>query len=189
MASMNDDKVLEKYSMLLWACWNMHNKSIFEHLVEDPCIVSNRAIQFLGDFQVAQAAAKVDEGVSRAFNVKWSATPSDVLKLNIDVAVAEGGSLVGVGVVLRNHEGQLLLSLLKKLNINVSVVIAEAIVAYEVCQSVRITIGRILSWKMTFMLINELHQRREGWLCFHQVIEDIFSICSSFSYLSFSFVK
>ena len=83
------------------------------------------ATQYLEEFY---AANRVEEGVSNSSiqSVRWTPPQGQTLKANVDGAVFAELKAVGIGVVIRDMEGNVKAALSKKINAPLGSVEAEA---------------------------------------------------------------
>ncbi|XP_024046567.1 uncharacterized protein LOC112497228 [Citrus sinensis] len=56
----------------------------------------------------------------------WTPPPNNKVKVNVDAAVKEDRKSAGLGVVIRNHRGQVLAAAVKSMNFQGNIAIAEA---------------------------------------------------------------
>ncbi|KAG2712768.1 hypothetical protein I3760_04G141500 [Carya illinoinensis] len=91
--SQMDNKQSELFVVITWGLWYRRNKRIYENISMHFNVrlfdVSNQKIN------------KV---------VRWHPPPNDFLKLNIDGATFLEYSVVGIGVVLRDHNGEVVVA-------------------------------------------------------------------------------
>ena len=102
--------------------------------------VGERAIVLVRDFF---DACKSDAGPSvPAAHVRWSRPPEGIYKVNFDTAVFENSSCAGIGVAIRDSDGEIIAALSQRIPLPFSVEMAEAMAtrraalfAQEMCLS------------------------------------------------------
>ncbi|KAG7941873.1 hypothetical protein I3843_16G069700 [Carya illinoinensis] len=103
---------VEEIVMILRGLWYRRNQLVFEGKFENPSRVVTNAISSLKCFQTSQAdmiQIKVPSPVRRK-DTNWKPPDVGVSKLNFDAAIDKVGNRMGLGIVARNHLGELLFS-------------------------------------------------------------------------------
>ncbi|XP_042964599.1 uncharacterized protein LOC122298811 [Carya illinoinensis] len=104
---------LEEVSMILRGLWTRRNMMIFERKFESPRKVLTAAMTSLQNFQGARAALNQLKGpnVQTRKDTKWKPTDEGVSKVNFDAAIDKNNYKLGLGIVARNHVGEVLFTL------------------------------------------------------------------------------
>ncbi|XP_042950241.1 uncharacterized protein LOC122282348 [Carya illinoinensis] len=101
---------LEEVSMILRGLWTRRNMMFFESKFDSPRKVLNVAMTSLQSFQEACAALNNMKGshVQIRKNIKWKPPDEGVSKVNFDAAIDKNNFKLGLGIVARNHVGEVL---------------------------------------------------------------------------------
>lgn len=91
----------ELAAIIIWLIWRCRNARIFEGKVRDTVSVGEYAVHFLQEYWNLHCKAELP--VAETLN-KWVPPEEGVLKLNVDGAFSDAGA--GIGVVVRDHQGQ-----------------------------------------------------------------------------------
>lgn len=93
--------------MFLWQTWNDRNIWVFERKKLDPRITCARTFRMLGEFEAATTREE-EAVISLPVNVNvWKPPTPGRWKLNTDAAMGE--SKVGMGMVVRDNSGDVLM--------------------------------------------------------------------------------
>lgn len=92
---------------LAWEVWASRNSNYFENKRFDFVDIMKRAVSRMmeGDVQEERAATRSE----RTWTVRWKKPEQGKLKMNCDIATG-GGDKVGLGFVVRDHEGNVRLA-------------------------------------------------------------------------------
>ncbi|KAK2650302.1 hypothetical protein Ddye_017791 [Dipteronia dyeriana] len=89
-------------------------------------------IGFLGEFQRSQIACNGDKQRTKKVALEsWKPPPAGMVKLNTDASVKEGHNLIGLGMVLRDNRGRVLVAASKTVQGNFSAEIGEILALRE----------------------------------------------------------
>ncbi|KAF8408042.1 hypothetical protein HHK36_007182 [Tetracentron sinense] len=119
---------LSAFFMIAWSIWKHRNEYIFSGVKMTPFNCVQRANKLLADFHNANDRA-APESISAARS--WLAPPGDLFKVNIDGALHLEDRSAGVGVVVRDHNGDLIAAMSKRISNTQSAAVIEAIAARE----------------------------------------------------------
>ncbi|XP_042978816.1 uncharacterized protein LOC122309373 [Carya illinoinensis] len=101
---------LEEVSMILRGLWTRRNMMFLEGKFDSPRKVLNASMTSLQSFHNARAALnnlKGSHGQIRK-NIKWKPPDEGVSKVNFDAAIDKNNFKLGLGIVARNHVGEVL---------------------------------------------------------------------------------
>ncbi|KAL5778263.1 hypothetical protein ACOSP7_011189 [Xanthoceras sorbifolium] len=164
----------------LWFC-----KSLSEHLL--PAVESVAwSISFLSDLDSAVPSPVASRRAAEL--PRWTRPAEGWLKLNVDASLRVDSCLVGLGVVVRNSNGDFMAGLSRKLVGSVSIEIAEA---FAILNGLHLTIesgfSRIQVESDALNVINYLIRRCPPKSKVGLIIIDILSLydraCVSFSFV------
>ncbi|KAI9185454.1 hypothetical protein LWI28_007382 [Acer negundo] len=106
-------KELESIAMLVWRIWFNRNLIMHNKQGKESDVLYCWAMDLLAEFQGTRSALSPTPSPPSSANVAWCPPPPGQLKLNTDVAVFQGRDVFGVGAVIRNSEGGVVLALSK----------------------------------------------------------------------------
>nr|XP_023915286.1 uncharacterized protein LOC112026812 [Quercus suber] len=101
--------VFEFFLVLCWLLWHRRNRVVFGGLLQEPGALIGRARCLLAEFVEARTHLAIPE--SLAHSQRWQPPVGSRYKLNFDVAVFSDISASGVGVIIRNGDGQVMAAL------------------------------------------------------------------------------
>ncbi|XP_035544595.1 uncharacterized protein LOC118347988 [Juglans regia] len=99
---------LADFFLMVWAFWFRRNKMVHKQIALPP----QQVIGFAFTNKLHSVVVRHQLGLhsSKYLVYRWSAPPEDSLKLNIDGALFFYLNKAGMGVVLRNHMGEVLMA-------------------------------------------------------------------------------
>lgn len=98
---------LGNFSMIAWSIWRGRNKFFHESRLLTSFEVLSRVIP-LWSHSLACEPAVAPRISPQTESSLWLAPPSGFIKINVDVAVVQGSSRGGIGVVARDEHGLVL---------------------------------------------------------------------------------
>ncbi|XP_042958240.1 uncharacterized protein LOC122293837 [Carya illinoinensis] len=101
---------LERLFMIAWACWYRRNQWVFEEKQLESAEVINHALCLLMAYKATKHTNH--NGIQRV--TKWQLSPQGTTKLNVDGAIFHADGSAGVGLILRDWEGKVILAVSKK---------------------------------------------------------------------------
>ncbi|KAF5477664.1 hypothetical protein F2P56_004283 [Juglans regia] len=124
---------VEEVAMILKGLWFRRNRMVFEGKFDSPSKVIAAAISGLKCFQESRLEGNQTKGVNiqRRKDTKWKPPDEGVTKVNFDAAIDKPNNKVGLGIVGRNYEGELLFSLCASKMFSGSSDLAEAITLWR----------------------------------------------------------
>ena len=115
--------------MLLWIVWYRKNQIKVKNADYPISQVAPTAQQTLQDFSRANLKASSQLPANSTTRVRWSLPPQSSLKVNFDGATFKDVGKVGLGVVIRDNQGQTLASQSKHISLPFSSDMVEALAA------------------------------------------------------------
>ncbi|KAK9266575.1 hypothetical protein L1049_021625 [Liquidambar formosana] len=100
-----DDADLGLFITLAWAIWIARNEKIFNGIQRSSTEVIRWASLFLGEFRAARYISEARSREPRRPGI-WRPPIRNIYKLNVDGALSLDKSITGIGVVARDHEGE-----------------------------------------------------------------------------------
>ncbi|KAL9450019.1 hypothetical protein AB3S75_011871 [Citrus x aurantiifolia] len=118
---------IDYVASIWWSTWHARNKLLFEGKKPDPRKTVAKAKAIVVTYQSMQFK---EQGSPRSIEEKkaqrWNPPPSSKLKINVDAAVHAESQMAGLGAVIRNSQGQVVVAAVKSINFQGDVSIAEA---------------------------------------------------------------
>ena len=103
-------EVFELFLVQMWLIWSQHNVITHGGIMQDPSRLERRARNFVEEYKQAQAHLSLPTPTTRNQQT-WSPPPRSLFKLNFDAAVFNDINASGVGAVIRNDMGEVMVSL------------------------------------------------------------------------------
>lgn len=183
-----DDGTLCKLIIICWAIWRARNDKVWNHKVSSPNAVVDQALIFLQEWTNVHPIEEEVSASSSQISI-WSKPPTGYLKINVDAGIDFTARKMGLGMVIRDSDGDL---------------IAARMIpwptVYEPGEAEALTIREALKWIKSFSLdriqvesdclqvVNAIHNCHL-LSSLDLLVNDILVIARDFSNLSFSFVK
>ncbi|XP_042988680.1 uncharacterized protein LOC122316211 [Carya illinoinensis] len=97
------DSLLARFVAIMWGLWYRMNKRIYENISMHINVIVNNALSLQQEYAQVQLFDVSNQKINKV--VRWHPPPLDFLKLNIDGTTFPDHSVAGIGVVLRDHNG------------------------------------------------------------------------------------
>ncbi|KAH9679641.1 putative reverse transcriptase/RNA-dependent DNA polymerase [Citrus sinensis] len=108
-------KELELIVVLCWTIWYSRNLFIFENKREDSQLSIARAEANLDSFRrLKKPSSKILEKQQRNRKQVWNPPPSGWFKINVDAAVNVKDQIAGLGVIIRNSNGEVVAAAIQR---------------------------------------------------------------------------
>ncbi|CAL8992566.1 unnamed protein product [Prunus brigantina] len=106
------NRVITVLSFLMWSIWKARCKAIFEQQRPNPGLVIKGAMEAWTDFQnsaprLGASNSDANEESEVVMGTIWQAPLVPYLKLNVDAAWLSNSGQTGIGIIIRNHLGEL----------------------------------------------------------------------------------
>ncbi|KAG2689699.1 hypothetical protein I3760_09G151600 [Carya illinoinensis] len=101
--------MLSQFFLIAWSLWHRRNKGAIEHVLLDPFQVAN---PFINTYKPG-LPVRIEPSFSMQRVECWQAPPSGFCKLNVDTALFFYLKKAGVGVVLRDGKGEVIMAVSK----------------------------------------------------------------------------
>ncbi|XP_048503165.1 uncharacterized protein LOC125498893 [Beta vulgaris subsp. vulgaris] len=186
-----DPKVRRIGMFLAWVIWGERNKKVFDNHTTPLQVLVNR---------VKRLTEEHDKYASRIYHTlpsrsvttlskTWCPPPHGIVKLNVDASLSVEG-WIGLGVVARDSTGQVLFAATRRIKAFWAPEVAEAkAIALGLKLGKRYGLQEIIVESDCQVVIHRLSKSALFLSDLDLVLHDIFSLCSSFSSLSWSHVK
>ncbi|XP_041001018.1 uncharacterized protein LOC121246799 [Juglans microcarpa x Juglans regia] len=166
--------------------WMRRNKLIFEDSFTTPSILMMRATQEFNDFQqlcTKQLNSRNHDRMAQTDLVYWQPPDTDWIKINWDVAVRERGNRLGVGIVVRDSEGDILASYMQPLHFCSQAEIAEArglISAVKLCKE--LSLQRVIFEGDSLQVVNAVKQNAQSYGMLQCTVNDVYLILAGITW-------
>ncbi|XP_074265059.1 uncharacterized protein LOC141587475 [Silene latifolia] len=180
-----------KKIMVLWAIWNERNK-VF-HGGEEGCpkTILDGALRYHKTYSESAGGMMVRRkaGNGETHSTTWIAPPEGWWKINVDAATFDEQGC-GMGVVIRDHNGEVGRAAVKQVRTQWSVEIIEAKAALlGVNMAIQMGVTKVIIESDCLQLVNALKKNEVQSNYFGNVVSEVLSLLNSFISFSFSFVK
>ncbi|XP_042983363.1 uncharacterized protein LOC122312776 [Carya illinoinensis] len=102
------DSLLARFIAITWGLWYRRNKRIYEDISMHVHVSVNNALSLQQEYAQVQLFDVSNQKITKV--VRWHPPPDDFLKLNIDGATFPEYSVAGIGVVLRDQQGEVVVA-------------------------------------------------------------------------------
>ncbi|BFG15190.1 hypothetical protein CerSpe_014650 [Prunus speciosa] len=105
------NRVVTMMSFIMWSIWKARCKAIFEHKPPDPGMVIQDARNSWTDFlssipRVGAINSDAEGDYEVVRSTIWQVPPAPYLKLNVDAAWFSSSGYTGIGIIIRDHQGE-----------------------------------------------------------------------------------
>jgi hypothetical protein len=170
--------------------WHRRNSVVFSGSFKSPKEILQMAKDQLEVFNmVNQPISKEGPGTRRTTISLWTKPPPGVLKTNWDAAVDGKRRKIGVGVIVRNHEGGVIAMMCEIINFIQDPVTAEALAARRAVEFSRtLGVGELILEGDALQIVEALQSEDGGRSLYGVIIEDALQIMQSFLNCKVSFI-
>ncbi|KAF8394293.1 hypothetical protein HHK36_020499 [Tetracentron sinense] len=180
------EEELSVFFIIAWSIWKHKNEYTFTGVKMTPFNCVQRANKLLVDFHNANDRA-VPESITEVSS--WSAPLGNLFKVDIDGALHLEDGNARVGVVVRDHNGDLIAAMSKRISHTLTAALIEAIAARE-CLKFALDLGiqEIILESDSINIIRALTSQEENSSFESLVLDDVKTLSFSFHHCSFSHV-
>ena len=126
----------------------------------------------------------------RIVPTRWQPPPEGLYKANFDAAYFGNWSLAGIGVVVRDSEGEIIAALSQQIHEPHSVDAAEALACSRAVAFAReLSLFSVIVEGDSMLVVQAVTNKRENLTLFGHVVKEIHGLCSSFTRISFQHVR
>lgn len=173
----------------LWVAWYIRNKEIFSDERVDPICVAASYHKLFHEYNLYNAAVRTHHGEYLLKFQVWQPPLDDWVKVNFDAHVATANRR-GLGIVIRDKVGKILLAVVRSLNANWSPEVSEAAAAlYGVELTVRFGYRCVHLEGDAINVVRAIDQRLDGMSPIHLIYEKLFSYLYRFDGFCCTFVS
>ncbi|XP_057249939.1 uncharacterized protein LOC130591058 [Beta vulgaris subsp. vulgaris] len=186
-----DPKVRKTGMFLAWVIWGERNRKVFDNHTTPLQVLVNRVKRLTEDHDkyASRIYHTLPSRSASTLSKTWCPPPHGIVKLNVDASLSVEG-WIGLGVVARGSTGQVLFAATRRIKAFWAPEVAEAkAIALGLKLGKRYGLQEIIVESDCQVVINRLSKSALFLSDLDLVLHDIFSLCSSFSSLSWSHVK
>lgn len=114
------------FVVLVRSIWLRRNKLIFDGSFQDSVVLYTNVVTEVATHRAAMETTTTQLGKLQSQPPQWEAPPPNWVKANWDIAINSSNQHVGIGVVIRDDKGYVLLSMMKPLSYCVEPSIAKS---------------------------------------------------------------
>ena len=103
---------MELFIVQAWIVWNQRNTMVHGGQMKDPCWLNRRAVDYLEEYRKAQEQLVGSSTTPREQH--WKPPPQNMFKLNFDAAVFTKQQSSGIGAIIRNAQGEVMVGMSAK---------------------------------------------------------------------------
>ncbi|KAL2936256.1 hypothetical protein RDABS01_006694, partial [Bienertia sinuspersici] len=185
VSSENKNGELEAMVMITWSIWNAINELVFEDIYRSPEACCMKALDMLQEYQKANDKPHQTKGRTEA---KWQPPDAGVIKVNFDAAINKDFGRVGLGIISRNSDGQVVFAKARTMCYDWSPELGEARAALEAMKVAKDEGFSKIDVEGDSLVVIQAYQRRAKRSGPVQLlVEDAIALSSQFDSLSFGF--
>ncbi|XP_030924605.1 uncharacterized protein LOC115951568 [Quercus lobata] len=177
----------ELFAVQVWHIWHQRNQL---RLQQPCCLTKDLKHDAQARWDEIRAINPLPNQVRPGPKPKWIAPPPNTYKINYDGAVLDEENKAGVGVVIRDCNGEVIASLIQQLDQAFQLVKVEAIAA---CRAVEfgneLGVGCAIVEGDSVVIVKALRNKDNGLTSFAHLINDVSLFSSLFSELSYSHIR
>ncbi|XP_021774242.1 uncharacterized protein LOC110738174 [Chenopodium quinoa] len=181
---------VENILTICWANWSARNAWVIEGEHPDLVTTINYAMKICGEVREGGGGSGQIQGQQVVSHpVSWTRPELGCIKLNVDAGLlGDVGS--GFGAVARDCEGNVLGCAAYQCKETWEAKIAEAkVIVLGMNWAIEMGFKNVVVESDCLQLIQALRKGSKGQSNFHLILDDVLSLCSSFDFISWSFVK
>ena len=175
------------FFMVVWALWNRRNNLRLGKTCGTLGQLLSQAKDKLREFSLHNT---VTTSAMRRILARWTPPDDEYYKINFDGALFQADNCAGIGVVIRNGDGQVMASLSQQIPLPSTVIEVEALAA---CRALileqEIGFTRVVLEGDSQTLITALKTDSHTLAHFGHIVQDIQYLASSLSDVSYSHVR
>ncbi|XP_042944727.1 uncharacterized protein LOC122278613 [Carya illinoinensis] len=171
------------------AIWHRRNTWIFEQQFQSPSQVSKQVSHQLHSIKAWLEGEPKQQKSSRSPNNIWSAPPPNVFKSNWDAAIDKGKSKLGIGVAVRDLEGQIVATLCSSLDLDLDPLLDEAVAARRATSfCAELGLSDIILEGDSLAVVKVVQHREDSWSSSGVVLRDVKLLLSRTRHWSIQYV-
>nr|GMD78417.1 uncharacterized protein LOC109159918 [Ipomoea batatas] len=96
---------LAHFITICWGIWNARNQKVWNNVDSSPKLVVKHSLSYLKEWKSVRSSPHLQDVSTQRSTDKWVKPDFGTLKLNIDAFVHQNAFHVGMGWILRDHQG------------------------------------------------------------------------------------
>nr|GMD28072.1 GPN-loop GTPase 3 [Ipomoea batatas] len=96
---------LAHFITICWGIWNSRNQKVWNNVDSSPKLVVKHSLSYLKEWKSVRSSPHLQDVSTQRSTDKWVKLDSGTLKLNIDASTHQNAFQVGMGWILRDHQG------------------------------------------------------------------------------------
>ncbi|XP_042983291.1 uncharacterized protein LOC122312694 [Carya illinoinensis] len=170
--------MLDLFFIICWTCWYRRNMKMFENKAMSIDAILGNALAMQKSYKELK-----NKPISIIRNqYKWELPPPGVFKLNVDGAFSSSGSVAGIGAIVRDSKGEVIMSAAKKECSAMIVVEVEALAIIRGLQfCIHLGISNLVIESDSQLVVTEFNQQGPSKATFGNVIREAKDLMSRFS--------
>jgi ribonuclease HI len=101
-----EDKDLELFASIAYKIWARRNRVVFGGLVLPPSILIKEATDLIEDFRKSREVYSAAGPGGQVSHARWLRPAANSIKLNWDAALDNRKKIMGMGIIARDHSGE-----------------------------------------------------------------------------------
>ena len=182
---------LRVFATLAWAAWMCRNKALFEHTVPSPVHIAAGFCKLVEETRLASKRTRIVQPpqFSPPSVASWARPNAGWVKVNVDAHVG-ANRMVGLGVVVRDWQGDLLVAATTRLNVAWEASLAEAAAArFGMMIARRFGYRKVCPEGDAIYVVSAIYHKRVGYAPISSLLSDVLSLSLGFDEFSCCHVK
>jgi ribonuclease HI len=171
-----DQEDLERVAVVTRALWFRRNAQVHGRQIGPPHIVVGQALESLEAFQQATSRQRPQVVANSPTVHRWQVPPAGFVKVNWDAAVDGTHRRMGMGVIVRDPNGEVVAMLSAPRNYITAPDIAEAVAALKAVTFCReLGFSKVILEGDALQVVNALKASTRNWSPYGHLIEEAHS--------------
>ena len=176
------------FSTIAWSLWQRRNKIRVGQPSWPLHDISSRAKDLVVEF--FDSYKQPNRPAVQGPQVRWTKPPDDFYKANFDATLFENSNMAGIGVVIRDYNGNIIGALSQKIAFPQSIEHAEALAASRVVVFAReLSLFKVIFEGDCLGVIKAINTKEPCKSLFGHIVEEIWSFSSALMDCSFQHIK
>ena len=182
-----DNRDPELFSMVAWSIWNRRNNLCLGKAVASLDELLSQTRDRLWEFKLYNSSSIIPVGRPPT---RWQAPDQNTYKVNFDGALFSAANTAGMRVVIRNEEGQVMVSHSQKTTLPITAIEVEAMATRRALElALETGFQQIILEGDSQILLSALENNSHTLSNFGHLITDIHYLASCFSKIQYSHVR
>ncbi|XP_038704726.1 uncharacterized protein LOC120000672 [Tripterygium wilfordii] len=186
-----EGEVAKRVMYYAWAVWTNKNSFIFEGKWRSATSTINFVEYYMAEYDQARASRNLprpEQSVQEA--VKWAPPSSGTIKLSVDRAVFNEAHAIGVGAVIRDHNGQVCAALSECMAGAFGPQVVKAYALMKGTQlAIHMGVSNLIIESDSHVLVNAIRSEAYELAPFGHILDDIRSLISCIGSVSLRYTR